>query len=219
MTAPYGFKFAHTFDGSGTSAVKILPVSSPGTGGIAVGDPVTITSGSAVCAKGADSVYGVVCGIGKTTGGSQSVAQGGSLVNAIDPFVQTLGSSDTGFVAVIPADNAVFRTVYLGTSESGAAITRAASLGSAVDIGNGVSGSAATYDALAAHTSGASSKLGATIDGGSPNSELIIQGFSAIGGTLSTRSSPVTYTSAITGNITAGDEIFVTFVNVQHNPV
>jgi hypothetical protein len=219
MTAPYGFKFAHTFDGGSNASIKILPVSSPGTGGIAVGDPVTVSSGFAKCAVGGDAVYGVCVSVGKTTGATQTpIPVGGDLVNATDPATQVLATGDTGFVAVVVADNAVFESVYIGVTEGGTAPTYAAAIGSAADIGNYASGTAATFDAAAAHIGGGISKLGVTTDGTGPNSDVIIQGIAAAGGTLSTRSLPTTYPKT-SGSVTAGDVLLVTFNNVQFNPV
>jgi len=219
MTAPYGFKFAHTFDGSGTSAVKILPVSSPGTGGLVVGDPVTVASGFARLALGGESDYGVVCGLGKNTGAVQSIGIGGNLTNSLDPYVNSIGASDTGYVAVMPADNAVFRTVLGGVHDGGTIpASRLAAIGTSIDIANAVSGSPVELSAAAAHATNGVSKLCAAVDGSTPSGDLIIQGFAAIGGSLTTRSIPSPY-NPTTATSVAGDELFVTFVNVQHNPV
>jgi hypothetical protein len=213
MTAPYGFKFARSFDGSSNAAVKILPVN-PGTGGIAVGDPITITSGKAVCAVGGDAVYGVCVSVSKTAAGTPV---GGALVNAADPSVTALASGDVGYVAVVVADNAVFETVYLGETDSGSTITRAAAIGAVTDIGNFYTGSVVAFDSAIAHQIGGISKLGASVDGSGANSNLTIQGIVATGGTTSTRSIPSTYVN-VSGNVTAGDVLLVTFNTLQHDP-
>jgi len=219
MTAPYGFKFARSFDGSSTAAVKILPVSSPGTGGIAVGDPVTISSGYAKCAVGGDPVFGVCVAVSKTTGATQTpIPAGGSLTNATDPATTVLATGDTGYVAVVVADNALFESVYIGITEGGTAPTYVAAIGSSADIGNYASGTAATFDAAAAHIGGGFSKLGVTTDGTGPNSDVTIQGVLAAGGSLSTRSLPTTYPKT-SGSVTAGDVLLVSFQSVQFNPV
>lgn len=218
MTAPYGFKYAHTFDGSGTSAIKILPVSSPGTGGLVVGDPVTVASGVARLALGGENVYGVICGLGKTTGQVQSVAIGGNLANSIDPYINTLLTGDTGFVAVMPADNAVFRTVLAGVHDGGTIpANRAIAIGTTLDIANYPVATVVELAAAAAHSTNGVSKICAAVDGSSPSADLTIQGFAAIGGTLTTRSLPSMY-NVTSATSVAGDEIYVTFNNVQHNP-
>ena len=224
MAAYYGFKYARSADGSTPQSVRILPISSGAAGGLTVGDPVSITSGlvKGFTAGLSGGAVGVIVALGRTPASvAQSVSVGGLMTNFADASIgsNAFSATDTGWAAVVMADNAVFKTVFQGLSADAAtAPTYAALIGTKMDLTNNSTGSTVVaYTAVATnHLDVNRSKLGVSGKATSPTDDVTIVGL-ASRGAITVKGTPVTYYPT-TGSLTQGDEVYVTFNTVQFNP-